>query len=84
MVDFEMWWIKNEAWCNGQPMDGLTINGTARQWTPRQWDGSAMDGWTTCDGTGLAMDGSAMDWTARQIGVAMDLEMDGSDRCFQS
>ncbi len=65
MVDFEMWWIKNEARCDGQPMDGLDSAVDSLRWIG--WDrldrlgngqlaGSAMDSlqgwqWTACDGT---------------------------------
>ena len=86
MVDFEMWWIKNEARCNGQPMDSLTMDGlVARQWTAHDGlDGTALP-WTACNGqarvrwtawTGLAMDG--LQWIGWD-GSAMDwMAMDGN------
>jgi hypothetical protein len=84
MVDFEMWWIKNEARCDGQPINGLDgLNnvwlgvgrwiGRARQWTAwRSRDvwlgGRAMYGSASYDG----WDGSAMGplGVARWIGRA--------------
>ena len=78
--------IKNEARCNGQPMDGLTMDGSrAWQWTAYDGlDGTARQ-WTACDGrararwtarTGLAMDG--LRWIGWD-GLAMDwMAMDGN------
>jgi hypothetical protein len=65
MVDFEMWWIKNEARCDGQPMDGLDSAVDSLQWI----------GWDRLDRLGNGqLAGSAMDslrgwqWTACGVG----------------
>ncbi len=51
MVDFEMWWIKNEAQCDGQPMDSR-----GARWTPH-------DGMESSDG--LSNGQLTMDWMGR-------------------